>query len=91
MEFLARHYDDILLDYRFNNNNDLYSKNKQFRLLSIRQKFPVFDSRLNQMQGVHLEVQKFKLIDCVFLTSFISKKKLPDGQYLRRAYRELKN
>ena len=43
MEFLARHY------------NDLYSKNIQFRLLSIRQKFPGFDSRLNQIQGVHLK------------------------------------
>ena len=33
----------------------LYSKNIQFRLLSIRQKFPGFDSRLNQIQGVHLK------------------------------------
>ena len=38
MEFLARHYEDILLDYRF-----------------ISQKFPAFDSRLNQIQGVHLK------------------------------------
>ena len=53
MEFLARHYEDILLDYRFiraigvqsnrklESNNDLYSKNIQFRL--------------NQIQGVHLK------------------------------------
>ena len=36
-------------------NNDLYSKNIYFRLLSICTKFPGFDSRLNQIQGVHLK------------------------------------
>ena len=35
-------------------------KNIQFRLLSIRQKFPGFDSRLNQIQGVDLKLKKIK-------------------------------
>ena len=32
----------------------LYSKNIQVQILSIWQKFPRFDSRVNQIQGVHL-------------------------------------
>ena len=40
MEFFTRHYEDL---------------NIQFRLLSICRKFPRFDSRLNQIQGVHLK------------------------------------
>ena len=32
-----------------------YIQNIKSRLLSIRQKFPLVDSRLNQIQGVHLK------------------------------------
>ena len=39
MEFLARHYEDILLDYRF------------IRAIGVQ----LIDSRLNQIQGAHLK------------------------------------
>ena len=37
-----------------------------FRLLSICQKFPGFDSRLNQTQGVHLKLIKQRFAEDIF-------------------------
>ena len=57
---MARHYEDILLDYRFIRAivvqlNLKSEQNIHFRLLSICRKFPGFDSRFYQIQEVHLK------------------------------------
>ena len=65
-----------------------YIQNIKSRLLSIRQKFPLVDSRLNQIQGVHLKFiitncqiplsKCFKMILIVFLSkNFLGREKTP--------------